>query len=378
MVDNVAEFAGPALATALVLGVGPGWAFAIDAGTFLVSTAFLLPLRPRERGAPAVRQTVTAELREGWAEVRSRTWVWVIIAAFSVALLTCFGPWMTLGATVAEQEYDTRAVYGILAAALGAGTVAGSLVGFRWRPRHPMRAGMLLALPWPAAIGLFALGLPVWVLVAVFVFAGGGVALFDIWWVTALAERIPPHTLSRVTAYDWMGSLALLPIGYALAGPLGEALGELEVLAGDRHRRRLHAVRGEHRGSDRRRGRAHEREVRHFAPDAAVDARGNEAPRGGDTHTSTPCSRSPSVGSSSSARFAFCTAWPAAPLPRLSIAQTTIVCRVERSSKTASSAASVTCTRASSGTTPSSSTRTTGLSSYTSASRARASASVRT
>jgi MFS family permease len=230
--NNVAEFAGPALATALVLGVGPGWAFAIDACTFLVSAALLLGVRPRERGAPAVRQTIVAELREGWAEVRSRTWVWVIIAAFSVALLTCFGPWMTLGATVAEQEYDTRAIYGILTAALGAGTVAGSLVAFRWRPRHPMRAGMMLALPWPAAIGLYSLGLPVPALVVVFVGAGAGIALFDVWWSTALAEQIPPHTLSRVTAYDWMGSLALLPIGYALAGPLGEALGEIEVLAG--------------------------------------------------------------------------------------------------------------------------------------------------
>jgi MFS family permease len=232
MVDTVAEFVGPALATALVLGVGPGWAFAIDACTFLVSAALLLGVRPRERGAPAVRQTIVAELREGWAEVRSRTWVWVIIAAFSVALLTCFGPWMTLGATVAEQEYDTRAIYGILTAALGAGTVAGSLVAFRWRPRHPMRAGMMLALPWPAAIGLYSLGLPVPALVVVFVGAGAGIALFDVWWSTALAEQIPPHTLSRVTAYDWMGSLALLPIGYALAGPLGEALGEIEVLAG--------------------------------------------------------------------------------------------------------------------------------------------------
>jgi MFS family permease len=232
MVETLAEFAGPALATALVLGVGPGWAFAIDAATFLVSAALLLPMRPRERGAPAVRQTVVAELREGWSEVRSRTWVWVIIAAFSVALLTCFGPWMTLGATVAEDEFGSRAVYGVLAAALGAGTVAGALLGFRWRPRYPMRAGMLLALPWPAAIGCFALGLPVALLVAVFALAGTGIALFDIWWSTALAERIPPHTLSRVTAYDWMGSLALLPIGYALAGPIGEALGGVEVLAG--------------------------------------------------------------------------------------------------------------------------------------------------
>jgi MFS family permease len=229
--ETVAEFLGPALATLLVLGIGPGFAFAIDAATFLVSAAFLVRLRPRARGEAVERTTVLAELREGWSEVRSRTWVWVIVAAFSFALLVAFGPWMTLGPTVSIELYDTRAVYGILVSAMGAGTIAGALIGFRWRPRHPMRAGVLLCVPWSLASGLFALGLPVGLLVVLFVFAGAGIALFGIWWETALAERIPPHTLSRVTAYDWMGSLALLPIGYVLAGPLGEALGAAEVVA---------------------------------------------------------------------------------------------------------------------------------------------------
>jgi MFS family permease len=86
-VETIAEFAGPALATALVLGVGPGWAFALDAATFLVSAAFLVRLRPRRRGEPGERTSVLAELRDGWTEVRSRTWIWVIVAAFSLALL---------------------------------------------------------------------------------------------------------------------------------------------------------------------------------------------------------------------------------------------------------------------------------------------------
>jgi MFS family permease len=230
-VETISEFAGPALATALVLGVGPGWAFALDAATFLVSAVFLVRLRPRKRGEPAERTTVLAELREGWTEVRSRTWIWVIVGVFSLGLLTAYGPWMTLGPTISQETYDTRAVYGILVSAMGAGTIVGALIGFRWRPRHPMRMGMLLALGLPISLGLFGLGLPVAVLLPVFVFAGMGIALFDIWWHTALAERVPPHMLSRVTAYDWMGSLALLPIGYVLAGPLGEALGEVEVLS---------------------------------------------------------------------------------------------------------------------------------------------------
>ena len=230
-VETVAEFVGPALATALVLLVGPGSAFAIDAATFLVSAAFLVQMRPRERGVASERTTVLAELREGWSQVRSRTWVWAIILVFSIGVFTGFGPYMTLGATISIDHWDTRAVYGILASVMGAGTIVGALIGFRWRPRHPMRTGMLLALPWPVSFGAFALGLPVPLLVVIAFGAGVGVMLFGIFWETALAERVPPHVLSRVTAYDWMGSLALLPIGYVLAGPLGEALGASDVVA---------------------------------------------------------------------------------------------------------------------------------------------------
>jgi MFS family permease len=230
-VETVAQFAGPALATALVLGIGPGYAFAIDAATFLVSAAFLVRLRPRARGAAVERTTVLAELREGWSEVRRRRWILTIIAVFSFSLLTSFGPMQTLGPTVSTEHYDTRAVFGIVAAVTGAGTIAGAVLGFRWRPRYPMRAGMLLALLFPLANGCFALGLPVPVIVVFALLDGVGVSLFLIWWETALAQRVPAQMLSRVTAYDWMGSLALLPIGYVLAGPLGERFGATEVLA---------------------------------------------------------------------------------------------------------------------------------------------------
>jgi MFS family permease len=78
----------------------------------------------------------------------------------------------------------------------------------------------------------FATGLPFAFVLGLFVVCGAGLALFGVWWDTALAERMPPHLLSRVSAYDWMGSLALLPFGYLIAGPLGEALGAREVILG--------------------------------------------------------------------------------------------------------------------------------------------------
>jgi MFS family permease len=238
MSNNIAEFAGPALATALVLGAGAGWAFALDAATFMLSAVFLARVRPRRRGAPRPveaapeRRRVWEEIREGAREVRSRVWVWATLASFCVALFCGLAPWYVLGPLVARQQYGHIAVYGVVEAALGLGTILGSLAGVGWRPRYPMRLAMLAILLWPIAGILYATGVSLVVVLPATIVAGGGVALFDVWWLTALAERIPPDTLSRVTSYDWMVSGGLLPLGFILAGPLAGALGPVDVVIG--------------------------------------------------------------------------------------------------------------------------------------------------
>jgi MFS family permease len=233
--NNLAEFAGPALATALVLGVSPAAAFGLDALTFLVSAALLIRVRPRERAQPAAAErapSIWRDVRDGFHEVRSRAWIWATLAAFCVALFFLIAPWFVLGPIVAREQYDSLAAYGVLSAAFGAGMVIGAVAAIRWRPRYPMRQAMRLILLFPPAIGLYAAGLPLVVVVPAITIGGVGVALFDVWWVTALAERVPPDKLSRVTSYDWMVSLALLPLGFVLAGPAADALGAANVLLG--------------------------------------------------------------------------------------------------------------------------------------------------
>jgi MFS family permease len=238
MSNNVAEFAGPALATALVLGAGAGWAFALDAATFLISAAFLSRVRPRERGAaPATaasgeRVGVWTSIREGAREVRSRAWVWATLASFCVALFCGLASWFVLGPIVAREQYGHLAVYGVLEAAIGFGTIIGSLAAIGWRPRYPMRLGILATLLWPLSAILYAAGVTLIVVIPACVLGGASFALFDVWWLTALAERIPPEALSRVTSYDWMVSYALLPLGYVLMGPLAAKFGAVNVLAG--------------------------------------------------------------------------------------------------------------------------------------------------
>jgi MFS family permease len=236
LTQNVGELAGPALGTALVVGIGAAAAFAADAATFALSAVLLLGIRtlPRAAASDATVDVPAAdwrrELAEGWAEVRSRTWVWVIIAAACAALLLGLAPLFVLGATAAETSYGGAGFYGVVLTVFGAGALAGAVTGLRWRPRRPMRVASLAATPWPLVGVALGLEAPEAVVLALAAVGGWGISLFDVLWTTALAERIPPAALGRVASFDWMGSLALLPLGYAIAGPLGEAVGVAEVL----------------------------------------------------------------------------------------------------------------------------------------------------
>jgi MFS family permease len=228
--SNLAFLLGPALGTALVLGIGAGEAFAFDAATFLLSATLLLRVHPRPRGEAPDSGSVLDDLRAGWREVRSRTWVWVTIAVFTGAVLCVYAQWYALAPSIARGVYGSAGVFGLLESVAGVGAVIGAAVALRWRPARPLRAGMLLVLAWPVQDIVFAFGAPLAVVV-VFAFATGfGFSLLMIWWETALARHIPPGALSRVSAWDWMGSLALLPLGYLIAGPLAGAVGARVVL----------------------------------------------------------------------------------------------------------------------------------------------------
>jgi MFS family permease len=230
---NLAELTGPAIATALVLGLGAGWAFLLDAATFVVSALLLARVRTSDTlPAPSERRTLLAELGEGFREVRSRSWMWVTVAVFALAVPLGYAPIFVLGPTVAEETYNSAAVFGVVTASYGAGAVTGAIVGFRWRPERPMLAAFCVISVWPVMIAAFALGAPIALVVPLAVATGMGFALFDVFWDTTMAEQIPPERLSRASAWEWMGSLLLLPVGYIAAGPVADATSTETVLLG--------------------------------------------------------------------------------------------------------------------------------------------------
>ena len=231
--NNVARFVGPALATAIALGAGFGWAYLIDAATFLVSALLLLLVRARVRdpAAAAPRGSLRAELAGGYREVRTRAWVWVTLLGGLVLVFASVAPFFALGAVVARDQYGSSVVFGWLDVAAGVGTIVGALVGIRWRPLRPVASAWMMLGLWPVVIAMFALGLPLGIVLPGMGLAGFAVTLFMVWWETALAERIPPSALSRVSSYDWMVSSSLLPVGYLLSGVLAERLDAATVLA---------------------------------------------------------------------------------------------------------------------------------------------------
>jgi MFS family permease len=231
--ENASMAFGPLIATGLVLGAGAGWAFAADAATFLVSAVTIALVRPRKRGGSSVeaqKSSFVVNLRLGWGEVRRRVWVWASILSTAGLLFLSIAPWFVLAPSVSKANWGTTSYYGIHEAFFGVGTVLGALLAARFRPLRPLRAGYMLMAMWPAQFVLFGLGAPLPLVFSAAFLAGLGMGSFGVFWETCLANWIPPDRLSRVTSWDWLGSVALWPVGLAIAGPIGEALGPRDVV----------------------------------------------------------------------------------------------------------------------------------------------------
>ena len=228
---NSAMIGGAAVAGFLVAAFGPGWAIAVDAGTYLLGAAFVALMR-LPAVEPSENPSFLSDLAVGWREFRSRTWLWVIVLQFSVLLMVCIGAFTVLGPVVADQELGGPKAWGAILTGQALGLVAGGLLGLRFRPKRMLVAATLGILLVPAP--LVALGFPLSVpaLMAAAFVAGVGSEIFGLLWHTTMQQEIPPDKLSRVYSYDALGSIGLVPVGYALAGPVAEAIGVRATLWG--------------------------------------------------------------------------------------------------------------------------------------------------
>jgi hypothetical protein len=142
----------------------------------------------------------------------------VIVLEFAVLNALVFAPFYVLGAAIADDSMGGAAAWGIILTAAGAGQVAGGLLALAWRPRRPLLAATLLIAAWAVPLLLLAYGASVATIAVGAAMGGATLALFGALWNTTLQSQVPSHQLSRVSSYDWLGSLAVLPLGFALAG----------------------------------------------------------------------------------------------------------------------------------------------------------------
>ena len=214
---------GSVISGALVAGVGAGWALALDAVSFAVSAFFLAQLRlPPHVTLPP--QSFLADLHEGWREFSSRTWVWVIVVAASVGNMMS-SVFVVLGALVAKQSLGGAGAWAGILASLGIGSLIGGVVALRIHVRRPLFFGASALAFLPLPIALLALRAPIFVIGGGALLAGIGNMIFNSLWETSLQQHVAPAALSRVSAYDWFGSLAFQPIGLVIAGPMAATIG---------------------------------------------------------------------------------------------------------------------------------------------------------
>ncbi|GLW49969.1 MFS transporter [Streptomyces sp. NBRC 14336] len=227
-----AAVGGAALGGAMVAAIGPGWVLAADAVAFAVAGSLRAFLDVSHVAPRAPGGGLLSDLREGWREFTGRTWLWAVVVQFSLANAVVGAADAVYGPLVARDHLGGAGPWGLALGFFGAGTVAGALLMTRWKPRRLLLAGTLCVFPLALPSAALAIPTSAGVLCAVMFLTGVTLEVFGVSWMTALHQEIPEDKLSRVAAYDWFGSVALLPLATALAGPAESAFGRTPALWG--------------------------------------------------------------------------------------------------------------------------------------------------
>jgi len=229
MVGSVIGVVGPLVAAGIVAAGSPGIALLVDAATFLLSAAFLAGLHttaPKRSG-----ETFFSDLRGGWSEFRSYEWLWKAVALVCVsnmmgAAYFVFGPY------IAKHNLGGPGAWGIILAANSAGWIIGGLISTRYRPQRPMLASSLCAMIWPIQTPLLAWHPNVWIVALGAAVGGAGLIMGITFWFTTLQSKVPQESLSRVSSYDDLGGFIFNPLGFAIAGPIGNLIGITATIIG--------------------------------------------------------------------------------------------------------------------------------------------------
>lgn len=229
LASSAARIGGPVLSGLVVGFAGPAAVVALDAASYAVSAVALGSLAPRETAHQGSHRSLLRDMAEGWADFRSRTWLWTVSAQFAFFNLITWAPWMLLGPVAGREYLGGARVWGAIMAVQGAGAVLGGMLCLGRRPRRPLVV---------ATIGSFCYALPdipmalhasaLWVAPAAFL-CGMGSVIEGTFFGTTQQQRVPADRLARVSALITFPAYGIGVIGYAVDGPLASALGASAV-----------------------------------------------------------------------------------------------------------------------------------------------------
>ena len=228
---NGTTIGGAAIGGVVVGLAGPGWAVAVDAASYVVSAAILRAMRvrvfDREPGS-----SLTTDLRLGWRAFASRTWLWAVVVGFSFGMAAESGALSVIGPIVAKESLGGAAAWGAVLAMQGVGLVVGGVIALRLRARRPLTLGISTLLTLPLPIALLAVRAPVATIAAAALVVGIALEVFSVNWDISVQGHVPGELLSRVYAWDAVGSICLMPAGLAAVGPIADAIGTSATLWG--------------------------------------------------------------------------------------------------------------------------------------------------
>ena len=228
------RLAGPAVGGLLIEAVGVGAAFALDAASFAVSAAAVLAMKRRPRAPSAERVSVAGDIRVGFAYIRGHVWLWATFASAAIAYLLFMGPVEVLLPFLVKNDLDGSAAdLGLIFAAGGIGSVLCAVVlGQRGLPRRDITFMYVTWTLATIAVAGYGLAGAVWQLMLVSVAFNALETAGTIVWATAKQHHVPPELLGRVSSLDWLISIGLLPLSFALTGPVSSAVGVQATLIG--------------------------------------------------------------------------------------------------------------------------------------------------
>jgi len=228
---NAARIGGFAVAGGAVAVFGAGWAMALNAGLLVASAVLIAGLRTPAAGrGEAASGNMLRDLHDGWREFRSRQWLWVVVLQYSFVIMVLQAVWGVLGPVVSNERLGGPKGWSWVLGAEAIGMLIGVVFAIRAKPKRPIRLVVLLTFPLaslPLALGL---GAPLYLAIAAAFLGGVAVDILSVIWDTTMQREIPEESLSRVSAYDALGSLMFGPIGLLLAGPAVDLIGVTNAL----------------------------------------------------------------------------------------------------------------------------------------------------